>query len=111
MAEILGPRAAAVTRELTKVHEDVQTGSLSELAGQYAQAGSIKGEITVVVGRRRPPSPILPGWTVFFGKPLPFMPVKAAAELAADATGVSRHAAYERALSLERRREAVSPDA
>jgi 16S rRNA (cytidine1402-2'-O)-methyltransferase len=45
--ELGGARAAAVCRELTKVHEEVVRGSLDELA---AWAGSgVLGEITVVV--------------------------------------------------------------
>lgn len=47
-----GDRAAAVCRELTKVHEQVRRGSLRELA-DWAQAG-VRGEIAVVVG---PPIP------------------------------------------------------
>lgn len=42
-----GARPAAVCRELTKVHEEVVRGSLSELA-EWA-AGGVLGEITVVV--------------------------------------------------------------
>ena len=44
-----GPdRPAAVCRELTKTYEEVRRGPLAELA-QWA-AGSVKGEITLVVG-------------------------------------------------------------
>ena len=53
MAEILGPRDSAMARELTKMFEEVRRGTLSELAGHYAQAGSPKGEVTLVVA---PPS-------------------------------------------------------
>jgi len=42
-----GDRRAAVCRELTKVHEEVRRGSLTELAS-WAAAG-LRGEITVVV--------------------------------------------------------------
>src|SRR5690606_34238070 len=50
MAEILGPeRQAVVARELTKLHEEVRRGPLSDLAGQ---AGDIetRGEIVILVG-------------------------------------------------------------
>jgi 16S rRNA (cytidine1402-2'-O)-methyltransferase len=44
----LGPRDAAVARELTKLHEECVTGSLHELADRYA-AETPKGEIVIVV--------------------------------------------------------------
>ena len=47
----LGDRPAAVCRELTKLHEEVLRGPLSELRATLAQRPSIKGEIVVVVGR------------------------------------------------------------
>jgi 16S rRNA (cytidine1402-2'-O)-methyltransferase len=52
-AEILGPRPAAVARELTKIHEEFIRGNLRELAELFA-AHTVKGELTVVVG---PPQP------------------------------------------------------
>lgn len=49
-AGALGPRPAAITRELTKKFEQVRTGSLTELADYYAEAGPPKGEIVMVIG-------------------------------------------------------------
>jgi len=49
MNQVLGPRPAAVARELTKLYEQVKRGTLDQLAQFYAQSGSPKGEITVVV--------------------------------------------------------------
>jgi 16S rRNA (cytidine1402-2'-O)-methyltransferase len=48
-ADILGPRRAAVARELTKIHEEFRRGSLPELAAQFAGV-TVRGEITLVVG-------------------------------------------------------------
>ncbi len=45
----LGDRHAVVLRELTKMHEDVQSGTLAELA-DWADAGAVRGEIVLVVG-------------------------------------------------------------
>ena len=42
-------RQAAVARELTKLHEEVQVGTLAEIAGYYAN-NAPRGEVTVVVG-------------------------------------------------------------
>lgn len=48
-----GSRAAAVCRELTKKHEEVLRGSLSELA-EWAAEGPVRGEITVVLAGAAP---------------------------------------------------------
>jgi len=45
----LGNREVAVARELTKLHEECVTGTLSQLAARYAEAPP-KGEIVIVVG-------------------------------------------------------------
>jgi 16S rRNA (cytidine1402-2'-O)-methyltransferase len=50
MSEILGPRPAAVVRELTKLHEEVRRAPLPELAEFYLREGPPRGEIVVVVG-------------------------------------------------------------
>ena len=42
-------RAAAVARELTKLHEEIRRGTLGELAAYY-EAHPPRGEVTVVVG-------------------------------------------------------------
>ena len=47
-AEVLGPRTAAVVRELTKLHEEVIHGDLTELAEKYSSADP-KGEIVLVI--------------------------------------------------------------
>jgi 16S rRNA (cytidine1402-2'-O)-methyltransferase len=48
LAEVMPERSAAVCRELTKRHEEVVRGTLSELAGRFADAP--RGEITLVFG-------------------------------------------------------------
>ena len=45
---VCGDREAAVCRELTKVHEEVVRGKLSELVAMYARAPA-RGEVTLVV--------------------------------------------------------------
>ncbi|MEX0751319.1 MAG: 16S rRNA (cytidine(1402)-2'-O)-methyltransferase, partial [Xanthobacteraceae bacterium] len=49
LAEGLGARAAAICRELTKLHEEVRRGSLEELAHHYAGAEARRGEIVIVI--------------------------------------------------------------
>jgi 16S rRNA (cytidine1402-2'-O)-methyltransferase len=49
--EILGERVAAVARELTKLHEELVRGRLSELASRFADAQSARGEMVLVIDR------------------------------------------------------------
>ena len=53
MASVLGEREAAVGRELTKLHEEVQRGTFSVLANHYAEHPG-KGEAVIVIA---PPTP------------------------------------------------------
>ena len=48
--EVLGDRPAAVARELTKLHEEVVRGPLSEVLAELAARPSVKGELVVVIG-------------------------------------------------------------
>ena len=49
--EILGEREAVVARELTKLHEEIRRGRLSELTAGYADQTDIRGEIVVLIDR------------------------------------------------------------
>jgi 16S rRNA (cytidine1402-2'-O)-methyltransferase len=49
--EILGEREAVVARELTKLHEEIRRGRLSELTAAYAEKTDIRGEIVVLIDR------------------------------------------------------------
>jgi 16S rRNA (cytidine1402-2'-O)-methyltransferase len=48
----LGDRPALVARELTKLHEELARGTLSELAAHFA--GEVRGEVVIVVAGVRP---------------------------------------------------------
>jgi 16S rRNA (cytidine1402-2'-O)-methyltransferase len=53
LAAALGPRPAAIGRELTKKFEEIVRGNLVELAERYADASrsaSLRGEITLAIG-------------------------------------------------------------
>jgi 16S rRNA (cytidine1402-2'-O)-methyltransferase len=50
MADILGNREAAVTRELTKKFEEVRRAPLRELAEHYVEANTPRGEVVLVIG-------------------------------------------------------------
>jgi 16S rRNA (cytidine1402-2'-O)-methyltransferase len=49
--EILGEREAVVARELTKLHEDIRRGKLSQLTADYAEKTDVRGEIVVLIDR------------------------------------------------------------
>jgi len=50
IAEVLPEREVAVTRELTKLHEEVRRGAAQSLLEEYEGAGAPKGEIVLVLG-------------------------------------------------------------
>lgn len=101
MAQSLGERPAAVARELTKLHEEVRRGTLSELAAHYAKAGAPKGEVTILVGPPEQGVVDSAKTDAALKAALAFMPVKAAANLIADLTDGSRKTLYARALELK----------
>lgn len=53
MLHVLGDRAAAYARELTKMHEEIQRGTLSELANHTEKQERIRGECVIIIA---PPS-------------------------------------------------------
>ena len=50
LSTALPGRRVAVTRELTKLHEEVLRGAASEIAAELAARAAVKGEITLLVG-------------------------------------------------------------
>jgi len=46
----LGDRPAAAARELTKLHEEILRGPLSELLARFSERPALKGELTLVIG-------------------------------------------------------------
>jgi 16S rRNA (cytidine1402-2'-O)-methyltransferase len=98
LAAGLGPRDAAVAREITKLHEECVTGTLAELAGRYAESPP-RGEIVIVVG---PPPEREAATDDALDEALDealkrLSPSRAAAEVA-ELLGVPRKRAYARAL-------------
>jgi 16S rRNA (cytidine1402-2'-O)-methyltransferase len=49
--EVLGEREAVVARELTKLHEEIRRGRLSELAEHYSTVEQPRGEIVLLIDR------------------------------------------------------------
>ena len=50
MIDQMGDRSAVVARELTKIHEEILRGSLSEILKALSARTAIKGECTLLVG-------------------------------------------------------------
>ena len=104
LLEVFGAtRRAAVCRELTKIHETFDRGTLAELAARYADR-EVKGEIVLVVG---PPEAAAPpadeDVDAALRDALKTTSVKEAAQAVAAATGLSRRDLYQRALALKGR--------
>jgi 16S rRNA (cytidine1402-2'-O)-methyltransferase len=98
LAESLGDREAAIAREISKLHEECVTGTLTELAARYT-ANEPKGEIVILVG---PPAAAAEATDGELDSALTealtrLSPSRAAAEVA-EALGIPRKRAYARAL-------------
>lgn len=105
LAETFPGRSGALTRELTKVHEEVVRGPLSDVAREISGRERVKGEVVLLVG---PPSP-----DETTAEPLEPEEVRArvdafvavgmrrteAVRRVADETGLPRHSVYEAAHS------------
>ena len=103
MAATLGPRPAAVAREMTKLFEETRRASLAELAAHYAEAGPPKGEITIVVG---PPSKAADETVDLDGLLMQAMAGQSLRDAVADVAGLTGHskkAVYARALELRQK--------
>jgi 16S rRNA (cytidine1402-2'-O)-methyltransferase len=100
LAEGLGPREAAVCRELTKLHEEVRRGDLAALARAYADGAETRGEIVVVIAP--PATERLEAGEVdkLLRRALERASVKDAVSEVAGATGRPRREIYKRALEL-----------
>jgi 16S rRNA (cytidine1402-2'-O)-methyltransferase len=105
MAQIFGYRAAAVARELTKLHEEVRRGNLAELADHYRNAGPPRGEAVIVIGPPEQREPDRPDVEDRLRAALAELGVRdAAAKLAAE-TGLPRGELYRRALAIRGERK------
>jgi 16S rRNA (cytidine1402-2'-O)-methyltransferase len=96
LARAVAPdRPIAITRELTKLHEEVWTGTIGEALEHWA-AREIKGELTLVIGpgaiERPSVAPALEEARTLVAEG---MTPSEAARTVADSTGVSRREIYE----------------
>ncbi|MEX0807622.1 MAG: 16S rRNA (cytidine(1402)-2'-O)-methyltransferase [Dongiaceae bacterium] len=102
LADLLGPREAAVARELTKLYEETRRDRLDALAAHYAAAGGPKGEIVVLVGPPNEDAAILDDAALdaMLTERLARLPLKTAVDEVAGTSGRPRREVYRRALAL-----------
>lgn len=102
LAEELGDRDAAVTREITKKFEEAVPGTLSELAARYADSPP-RGEIVIVVAPPGEPEAASGAEAdAALAEALTRLSTGQAASEVARTLGVDRKALYARALELKR---------
>jgi 16S rRNA (cytidine1402-2'-O)-methyltransferase len=95
MCDVMGKeRRIVVTREMTKLHEEVWAGSIGEALSRWV--GEIRGEVTLVVAPGTEAAPDLDD-AVEMARALVAsgLPLSEAAKTAAGATGVSRRDIYQ----------------
>ena len=99
LATTLGPRTAAICRELTKLHEEVRYENLDVLARLYANGAETRGEFVVLVA---PPAGEQRADDIdaLLKRALLRVSVKDAVGEVAVATGRPRREVYQRALAL-----------
>ena len=102
MAEVLGPRPAAVARELTKLYEECVRGSLSELAVD-PRCESPKGEIVIVVAPGEVEAASEGDVDAALTEALTRLPPGEAAAEVSKALNLPRKPLYKRALELQGR--------
>ena len=102
MAQVLGPRPAAVTRELTKLYEEAVRGTLAELAVD-PRCDAPKGEIVIVVGPGEAEVASAEDADTALREALTRLPPGEAASEVSKALNLPRKPLYKRALELQGR--------
>ncbi len=100
LAAGFGPRAAAICRELTKLHEEVRRGDLATLAHDYAAGGETRGEIVIVVAPPEEAETANADVDDMLRRALTRVSLKDAVGEVALASGRPRREVYQRALAL-----------
>jgi 16S rRNA (cytidine1402-2'-O)-methyltransferase len=103
LADVMGPRDAAICRELTKMHEEVRRANLAELA-RAADTLETRGEFVLVIGPPAEDAQIMTADALddLLRGTLAHHSVKDAVAHAVELSGRPRRAVYARALELAR---------
>jgi 16S rRNA (cytidine1402-2'-O)-methyltransferase len=107
MAEVLGPREAAIAKELTKLHESVTRGTLDRLAGELEGGETPKGEFVVVVAPPAENETEISDERILeqLNRALKVESFRDAVRSVAEVLRVKRARVYELGLSLDRKRD------
>lgn len=100
LADVLGPRPAALARELTKMHEEIKRATLDTLARELAD-GELKGEIVILIGPPVAGAVSDAAIEAQLNAALQIMSLKEAARAVAEALGVPRARVYGLGLGLK----------
>lgn len=93
MADLFGKRQAVVARELTKLHEEIRHGRLTDLA-DAAMVDGLKGEVVIVIGAEQGQAVSDETLTARLASALEVMSLKDAAKALADEFGVPKARVY-----------------
>ncbi|GAB6052476.1 16S rRNA (cytidine(1402)-2'-O)-methyltransferase [Magnetospira thiophila] len=102
LADVLGPRPAAMAREMTKLFEEVRRAPLDELAAHYAEAGPPKGEVVLVIGPPEVSETATEDLDGLLRQAMQSQSLRDAAQAVSIATGMPRKTVYARALELQK---------
>ena len=104
MFEIYGDRLAVITRELTKLHEEIKRAPLSVLAADYAASGPPKGEIVLFIAApdETEHTKSVEDIDTLLQEALSRQSLKDAVQEVAAITGQSRKRIYQQALTLQK---------
>lgn len=107
LADVLGSRAGAVARELTKKFETVQRGILPALASHYAETEKPRGEIVILVGPGTGEAGVISDEAIDerLKKELQSHSARDGSALVAAELGLPRRRVYARALALAGNRD------
>jgi 16S rRNA (cytidine1402-2'-O)-methyltransferase len=104
LAAGLGPREAAICRELTKLHEEIRRGDLAALARDYAAGAETRGEFVLVIAPPAEDAGERADIDELLRAALARLSVKEAVAEVAAVTGEPRRDVYQRALALDNKR-------
>lgn len=97
-ATLGGDRPVTIARELTKLFEEYRSGTLAELAADYAGT-EVKGEVVVCVGPSVAERPAV-DWEAMLEKALQHETLRDAVTAVSAATGVKKSIVYTKALEM-----------